>query len=223
VKRRLFNLLAVVSLLLCLATTALCIRSYWVWDDLTAIGAWRPLWQLHSISLYLPPYARPPTRTPVRIARLEGDAVSIESARGGIQIALEYHDATNPRRTQSRGWRVQWSAYRLGSAPSLAANKDSWWGHLAASADSIGSVNYVSVSYEYYIPDAVLAPVLGVLPAVSLFRRFRRRRRANGLCRVCGYDLRATPDRCPECGAIPETAQTPRPNPSPSSTPPILK
>ena len=37
--------------------------------------------------------------------------------------------------------------------------------------------------------------------AIPIYEQLERHR--NGQCIKCGYDLRATPTRCPECGAIP--------------------
>jgi hypothetical protein len=56
------------------------------------------------------------------------------------------------------------------------------------------------------LPYWPIAAATALLPAWRLLTHRRRRRRARaaqGLCPRCGYDLRATPDRCPECGTIP--------------------
>jgi hypothetical protein len=55
-------------------------------------------------------------------------------------------------------------------------------------------------SAPYWPVVAALAGVtlLGAMPAARRWRSHVRRSR--GLCIACGYDIRATPDRCPECG-----------------------
>jgi len=55
------------------------------------------------------------------------------------------------------------------------------------------------------LPAWFLCLVTGAAPAlwaVRLATDRRRRRIRRGLCAGCGYDLRATPGRCPECGRI---------------------
>ena len=54
---------------------------------------------------------------------------------------------------------------------------------------------YMSAPYAAVVPLTVIMPVLWLVFAIR-----DARRRNSSHCSTCGYDLRATPDRCPECG-----------------------
>ena len=56
-----------------------------------------------------------------------------------------------------------------------------------------------SVRYSRVVLIALVVPLMNVAMG-AIDRRRGRRRRAAGCCLHCNYDLRATPDRCPECG-----------------------
>ena len=57
------------------------------------------------------------------------------------------------------------------------------------------------------IPLWLLAFVSGI-PWASRRLWQRIHYRPIGMCPTCGYDLRATPDRCPECGQVPEKVKS---------------
>jgi hypothetical protein len=57
-----------------------------------------------------------------------------------------------------------------------------------------------SVAVE--VSDWLIAASCALPALVWGLRRLRRRRYPTGRCSACGYDLRATPDRCPECGVV---------------------
>jgi len=73
---------------------------------------------------------------------------------------------------------------------------------------SAGGMRLLTRYRVLQIPFAAVAALafLPLLVQLALAARRRRQRSARllrGLCPACGYDLRATPAHCPECGATP--------------------
>jgi hypothetical protein len=90
------------------------------------------------------------------------------------------------------------------------ARSFSKWGFRAASGNLTWYMDMMGPPFPAYhaivVPDLILVLLLFPLSYRSAHRVVQKWYRArNGLCRGCGYDLRATPSgRCPECGrAIP--------------------
>jgi hypothetical protein len=184
-KRRLPNSLTALSLLLCAAVCLLWVRSYWREGSLTWTGARGPRtvvagerwievpWGEGVISMAV---LRPEAgQTAPGMWR----AYSSDAARHGFSL---YRRILR----RSRGSELLW---RMGFGS---------WGTDVYSRDG-----RFLFGYRYCgVPFWSICVLTAVAPAVWLGRQAKvRSRRVTGLCARCGYDLRATPHRCPECGA----------------------
>jgi hypothetical protein len=85
------------------------------------------------------------------------------------------------------------------------------WGWKSDANGIWGTLPTVAIPYKEYDVSIVYAQFLFGLAPILWFARHARRllRPSSGFCHVCGYDLRATRDRCPECGTIPAKAEMP--------------
>lgn len=77
------------------------------------------------------------------------------------------------------------------------------WGFAYVAAELVRP-GYTEWMYGVAVPLWFVAAATAVAPSGWAYSLWRRRRRARRLlCPTCGYDLRATPGRCPECGTTP--------------------
>ncbi len=116
--------------------------------------------------------------------KMEGDRSGATSVRYFQPLRLEYPTAADLwpfYLDQSDGDRI-WT--RAGFEFAAAHEMVSW---LTATLRSVT------------LPNWFLAALFAIWPIRWIVTR-RRRRILPGHCRRCGYDLRATPTRCPECG-----------------------
>ena len=67
-----------------------------------------------------------------------------------------------------------------------------------------GRADYAYDEWWFVLPHWSLVVAAAVLPGARLWARFRAKKQSHlarsGRCAHCGYDLRASNDKCPECG-----------------------
>jgi hypothetical protein len=196
-RHRLFNLLSwgtlIVSILALLAVSTGWVRSHFHYDSFIYHSTWSHVTDEGSMNIWL--------ASGDGVARIAYDSSWRRHPLMQRTIVLNTGASDRDDRTWSHeSWPIQASpGQNLGAGFSPGR---------PSTGSSFAGSRHVSYGLPYWaiaLVTAIPGPPL-ITMRVRRYLRFRSRR-LTGLCTVCGYDLRATPDRCPECGAIPEGAK----------------
>jgi hypothetical protein len=189
--RILLNAATAVSLVLCAATATLWVRSWIAWDGIA--------------------YTR---QKRIGASGWSYEVYGLESGCGGV--AVHHYEARSKQREEGSGAAL----YHLTEAGAVPVKRTTgwdfeWvleWGPLwfsGAPDDRIHGLWRAVIPY-WLVTLATGIPVARALVGWAWNRH--RKRAGRAVCASCGYDLRATPDRCPECGAVPPPPLPPPPS-----------
>lgn len=189
--RILARVAAGVSLVLCMAFVVLWVRSYWRVEGLTrdfcdlgsnrsrlfAVGSDRGLLGVSCTYSQFDPGA-------VVGVSDTGLGRRIEFADGGVAMDREKWVTSEqkiPRPTMEHWWEYAGVHFQRYDGAYRFSSSRTW---------------IIIVRYWLVFLLSLIWPSIWAAAGLR-----RRRRMRQGRCRKCGYDLRASPERCPECGA----------------------
>lgn len=180
-KHRGLNLLTLFSLLFSIATAAMWVRSSYCVEDfkvakyLDKVDGWSA-YEIHSIL---------PSNGEVFYVH----SLMLRDPRfdDAFSTGLVHHQARDVN-----------ELYFEHVVPSDAGLAGFGWGNIY---ESNNLTKYSAWGFRF--PLWVVLLLFMLLPIrFAIVRVQRARRRSSGQCAGCGYDLRASPDRCPECGTV---------------------
>ena len=179
--RAIFTVVSAASLLLCVATCVLWVRSYWVRDgaawfrhtEFAEDGEWQ--WEEFAVASW------------------PGFVMCMYVGEHRVLVAEKFPP-----------WEFEWRQFPARADGRILDTRFAWERHEEPLGTSVPRVYFRTTVQFPYWPVVLAASALPATWLVHWRRRRRLRHRlASRLCPACGYDLRATPGRCPECGAEP--------------------